>query len=100
RRYEFTNKFTAWTAASGRELDAAPTGTVKAFDPKKRGAAVDEGTWEVSNVVAVTWKSGAKESWVPPLQVVGQPVLTAANQLTAKRLSHPSKHGVDQADHD
>ncbi|HEY1376248.1 MAG TPA: hypothetical protein VGF55_05615 [Gemmataceae bacterium] len=100
RRYEFTNKFTAWTATSGRDLDAASTGTVKAVDPKKHGAVVDEGTWEVSNVVAVTWKSGAKERWVPPLQVVGQPVLTAANQLTARRLTPLSTHGVDQADHD
>jgi hypothetical protein len=100
RRYAFTNKFKAWTATSGRELDAAPTGTVKAVDPKKHGALLDEGTWEVSNVVVVTWKSGAEERWVPPLQVVGQPVLAGRNQLTARRLSHPEKHGVDQADHD
>ncbi|HEY1375636.1 MAG TPA: hypothetical protein VGF55_02520 [Gemmataceae bacterium] len=98
RRYEFTNTFTAWTADSSRELDAAPTGTVKAFDPKKHRAPVDEGTWEVSDKwVAVTWKSGAPESWVPPLQVVGQAVLNAKNLLTARRLTLVSEHGVDQA---
>jgi hypothetical protein len=94
RHYVFNSPYRAMTPKT--DLDAVPTGTVKAVDPKKHGAVIDEGTWEVSNVVEVTWKSGAKDRWVPPLQVVGQPVLTAANLLTAKRIHNPKDHGAFQ----
>ncbi len=98
RQYVFDDTDgTAWRADSGGAVDAAPTGTVRAFDPRARGSAADRGTWEVtSDGAAVTWLGGGEENWPlsdGALRVTGQDVRADGTLLTARRISHPFTHG-------
>jgi hypothetical protein len=64
----------------------------------KHGAVVRQGQWTVGdNNVDVVWeKSGAAETWLRPVSLVGQSVVTEGRGYTAKRISHPREHGALQ----
>jgi hypothetical protein len=93
RLYDFDTPGTPWSQSSGVDIDAAPTGTVKVMDPKKRTTVIDQGTWTVTDRVAVKWASGAAESWPLPLRAIGQSVTAGPTMLTAKRINHTMGHG-------
>jgi hypothetical protein len=93
RVYVFDNSGTSWTQTSGVELDAPPSGTVMAFDPKKRTSTIDQGTWDITDRVNVKWKGGVTESWPLPLKTVGQQFTSGVTTQTAKRLTHTLGHG-------
>lgn len=92
-QYAFDNSGDAWSTASGRDIDAAPEGTVKAFAMPDKKTAADEGTWKVSDRVRINWASGWTEQWPLPLHVAGQTGMSEGVMLTAKRLSHTIGHG-------
>jgi len=91
--YDFDMPEATWSLSSGRDIDAAPEGTVKAYEPKNKKVAVDVGTWTVTDEVSVTWDSGWTESWPLPLKTMGQSGTSNGVLLTAKRLTHPTTHG-------
>lgn len=93
RRYEFDNAGTTWGVTSGREIDAPPDGTVKAFESKSKKTAVGQGTWHVKDRVTILWDTGATETWPLPLHAIGQTGMAGGVPLTAKRISHTIGHG-------
>jgi hypothetical protein len=96
RRCLFDCPVQAWSLQSGDDIDETPEGTVKAVDPKKPSSVLDQGTWEVTDEVSVSWDSGATETWPLPLRVVGQLGKASGGPLTAKRIKHPDTHGTLQ----
>jgi hypothetical protein len=85
-----------WALQSGRDIDEAPTGKVKAVDPKRPSSALDRGTWEITDQLSVSWDSGSEEVWQLPLRVVGQQGTAGGTPLSAKRLRHSEGHGQIQ----
>jgi hypothetical protein len=96
RRCAFDQPYEAWTLTSGRDIDKAPSGTVKVANPKKTSSALEEGTWEITSQLTVTWNSGATEVWQLPLRLAGQQGTAGGSQLTARRLGHSLGHGKIQ----
>jgi hypothetical protein len=95
-RYVFDMPATTWSVDSDQEIDEAPSGTVKAVDPKKRSGVVGQGTWEITDELSITWDSGSEETWPLPLRTVGQQGTADSAPLSAKRLSHSEGHGKIQ----
>jgi hypothetical protein len=93
RIYEFDNPGTAWNQNSDVDIDAPPSGTVRAVDPKKRSSLIDQGTWEITDRVNVKWRGGGMEFWPLPLKAVGQQFTAGVTTQTAKRLNHTLGHG-------
>jgi hypothetical protein len=96
RQCQFDSAYEAWTLQSDRDIDAPPKGTVKAIDPKKPSNVVDQGTWEITDQLSVSWGSGSTEIWQLPLRVVGQQGTAGGGPLSAKRISHPEGYGKIQ----
>jgi hypothetical protein len=87
-RYDFEDLGTVWSVASGRDIDAPPEGTVKAFELPNKKDVADKGTWKITDQVRITWESGWQESWPLPLHVSAQSGMSEGVLLTAKRLTH------------
>jgi hypothetical protein len=82
----------SWDKKNGiyTDLDSInknPTGTVKEQVPGNP-AGGDEGTWEIDRQVQISWKSGAKETWDLPLNVLSQTGTAGGRVINAKRETH------------
>jgi hypothetical protein len=70
-------------------INKNPTGTVKEQIPGGSAAAGDEGTWEIDRQLEISWKSGARETWQLPLNVLAQTGIGAGGSIiSAKRETH------------